>query len=76
MSVGFDHEGEPVMVKECRVVVEDSIFHTQKGNDMCRVVVEDSIFHTQKGNDIHNEQQNKINKDDEFIVKNLDRLVD
>ena len=58
MSVGFDHEGEPVMVKECRVIVEDSIFHTQKGNN------------------IHNEQQNKINKNDEFIVKNLDRLVD
>ena len=58
MFVGFDHEGEPVMVKECRVVVEDSIFHTQKRND------------------IHNEQQNNINKNDEFIVKNLDRLVD
>ena len=58
MFVGFDHEGEPVMVKECRVVVEDSIFHTQKRND------------------IHNEQQNNINKNDEFIVKNLDRFVD
>ena len=58
MFVGFDHEGEPVMVKDCRVVVEDSIFHTQKRND------------------IHNEQQNNINKNDEFIVKNLDRLVD
>ena len=51
MFVGFDHEGEPVMVKDCRVVVEDSIFHTH---------------------DIHNEQQNNINKDDEFIVKNLE----
>ena len=58
MFVGFDHEGEPVMVKDCRVVVEDSIFHTQKRND------------------IHNEQQNNINKNDEFIVKNLDRFVD
>ena len=58
MFVGFDHEGEPVMAKECRVVVEDSIFHTQKRND------------------IHNEQQNNINKNDEFIVKNLDRFVD
>ena len=58
MFVGFDHEGEPVTVKDCRVVVEDSIFHTQKRND------------------IHNEQQNNINKNDEFIVKNLDRLVD
>ena len=54
--VGFDSEREPVMLKECKVVVEDLLCDTQERND------------------IHNEDQNNINKDDEFIAKNFDEI--
>ena len=40
----------------------------------CKVVVEDLLCDTQEGNDIHNEDQNNINKDDEFIGKNFEEI--
>ena len=53
---GFDSEGEPVMLKKCKVVVEELLCDTQEKND------------------IHNEDQNNINKDDEFIAKNFEEI--
>ena len=38
------------------------------------MIVEDLLCDTQERNDIHNENQNSINKDDEFIAKNLEEI--
>ena len=54
--VGFGSEGEPAMLKQCKVVVEDLFFDTQERNE------------------IHSEDQNNINKDDEFIAKNFEEI--
>ena len=32
--VGFESEGEPVMLKECKVVIEDLLRDTQERNDI------------------------------------------
>ena len=32
--VGFDTEGEPVMLKECKLVVEDLLCDSQERNDI------------------------------------------
>ena len=53
----FDSKEEPVMLKECKMVVEDLLCDTQETNG------------------IHNEDQNYINKDDEFIAKTLKKLA-
>ena len=41
----------------------------------CKMVVEDLLCDTQETNGIHNEDQNYINKDDEFIAKTLKKLA-
>ena len=40
----------------------------------CKVIVEDLLCDTQERRDIHNEDQNNINKDDEFIAKNFEEI--
>ena len=50
----FDIDGDPVMLKECNVVVEDLLSDTQERSN------------------IHNEDQNNINKDNEFIAKKFE----
>ena len=39
-----------------------------------KVVVEDLLCDTQERSDIHNEDQNNVNKDDEFIAKNFEDI--
>ena len=41
----------------------------------CKMIVEDLLCDTQETNGIHNEDQNYINKDDEFIAKTLKKLA-
>lgn len=50
--VEFDSEGEAVLLKEYKELVESFLCDTQKTDD------------------IHNEDQNKINKNDKFIALN------
>ena len=40
----------------------------------CKLVVEDLLCDTQERNDIHNEDQNNIKKEDEFIAKNFEEI--
>ena len=49
-------EGEPAMLKECKVLIEHSICDAQERND------------------IRNEDQNNVNKDDEFIAQNFKEI--
>ena len=49
-------EGEPAMLKECKVLIEHLICDAQERND------------------IRNEDQNNVNKDDEFIAQNFKEI--
>ena len=40
----------------------------------CKLVVEDLLCDTQERNDIHNEDQNNIKKEDEFVAKNFEEI--
>ena len=54
--LGFDSEGGPAMLKECKVLTEHLICDAQERND------------------IRNEDQNNVNKDDEFIAQNFKEI--